>query len=276
MDRLPHIMGIVNVTPDSFSDGGRFDGVEAAVAQARRLFEQGATILDIGGESTRPGAQEVGITEELRRTLPVVEALRLAFKDADEEPRISIDTRKAEVAKAAILAGADIWNDVSGLTFSDDSVNMAADLGCDVVIMHAQGTPENMQDDPSYTDVITDIFVWLGERIEACEDAGIDRDKIIVDPGIGFGKSLDDNLSIMKSLHVFKQLQTRLLFGASRKSFIGKLDGSRVDDRLGGSVASAVLAYQGGADIVRVHDVAETRQALIVAQFVANSQDGDA
>ena len=265
---LPKIMGVINVTPDSFSDGGRFAGVEAAVRQARRLVEEGADILDIGGESTRPGARTVPVAEELRRVVPAVAAIRAAFAEADQEPLISVDTRKPEVAREAIHEGADIWNDVSALTYGGDSLSVAAELGCDLVLMHAKGSPETMQDDPRYADPVGEIARWLEGRLRACEARGIEPGQVTLDPGIGFGKRLEDNLAILASVGSFAVEGCRVLIGASRKSFIGKLDGSKVGDRLGGSVAAAVLAAQGGADVIRVHDVAQTRQALIVAQAV--------
>jgi dihydropteroate synthase len=261
-------MGVLNVTPDSFSDGGRYATVERAVAQAERLAEQGAHILDIGGESTRPGAETVSVPEELRRTVPVITALRAAFKDADVPPILSIDTRKPDVARAAIEAGADIWNDVSALTYSPDSLSTAADLGCDIILMHAQGTPETMQDAPTYTDPVTEICDWLKARVEACKSAGIDTDQITLDPGVGFGKTLQHNLAILANIDQFTALGHPILIGASRKSFIGKLDGSQATERLGGSIAAALIAAQSGVDIVRVHDVEETRQAMIVAEAI--------
>ena len=269
-------MGILNVTPDSFSDGGRFAAVESAVRQGRRMRDAGADIIDVGGESTRPGASEVPVAEEIARVVPAIEALRLAFADDDEEPLISIDTRKPEVARAAVLAGADIWNDVSALTFASDSVEVAADLGCPLVLMHAQGKPETMQDAPRYTDAVAEIAAWLEARLAACEAAGIPRDMVTVDPGIGFGKRLRDNLDILKHVSLFSGMGAGVLVGASRKSFIAKLDGSAVTERLGGSIAAAVLAAEHGATMLRVHDVADTRQALIVTQAVLNAGSAEA
>lgn len=264
------VMGILNVTPDSFSDGGRFDTVERAVARGRRMVEEGAHILDVGGESTRPGARAVATNEELRRTVPVVRALRAAFADSREEPLISIDTRKPEVARAAVEAGADMWNDVSGLTFSPQSLEMAVDLGCELVLMHAQGTPETMQDDPRYDDPVTDVRSWLAARVALCRAAGTGR--IWVDPGIGFGKRLEDNLVLLANLDAFVGLGDGILVGASRKSFIARLDGSQVEARLGGSLAAALLCARKGAGILRVHDVHETVQALVVAEAVSKSE----
>ena len=260
----PKVMGILNVTPDSFSDGGHYDSYDLAVKQALALLDQGADIIDIGGESTRPGAVEVDIKEEVRRTVPVIMALREATRDHIIDPVISIDTRKADVAEAAILAGADIWNDVSGLTFDARSESLAAELGCELILMHAQGSPENMQDNPHYSHTVHEIRDWLAKRIDACEFAGIDRSNITLDPGIGFGKRQEDNLAIFNQLESFKDLGCPILMGASRKSFIGRIDGSTADDRIGGSLAAALWSAAKGAAILRVHDVSETVQALRV------------
>lgn len=265
------IMGILNVTPDSFSDGGTFDSLERAVKGALALVDQGADILDIGGESTRPGAQMISVTEEISRTVPVIMALRETARERDEDIVISIDTRKADVAKAAILAGADIWNDVSALTFDAHSESVAAELGCPLILMHAQGQPENMQDNPYYGNVVPEVKDWLEKRLDACAFAGIERDQITIDPGIGFGKRHEDNLAILKQLADFKTLGCPILMGASRKSFIGRIDGSRADDRLGGSLAAALWSVQSGADILRVHDVAQTVQAVRVWEMIASS-----
>ncbi len=256
------IMGILNVTPDSFSDGGRYHDVDLAVKQALRLVDEGADIIDVGGESTRPGAQEISAKEEIARVIPVIMALREAVRDFDLEPQISIDTRKPLVAEAAVHAGADIWNDVTGLTFDPRSEALAADLACPVILMHAQGTPEIMQDNPSYGDVVFEVKDWLSKRLDACEFAGIDRENIIIDPGIGFGKRLEDNLLLFNRLAEFGSLGCPLLMGASRKSFMGRIDGSAADDRLGGSIAAALWSISHGATILRVHDVSETVQAV--------------
>jgi len=264
-------MGILNVTPDSFSDGGQYVNAEIAVKQALRLIDEGADILDIGGESTRPGAVEIDIAEEIRRTVPVIQAIRHATRDFDEDVLISIDTRKPDVAEAAILSGADIWNDVSALGFDERSPKMAADLGCPVILMHAQGRPENMQDNPDYEDAVPDILAWLEKRVaEVCE-AGVERSAITIDPGIGFGKRHADNLSILRHLERFKDLGFPVLMGASRKSFIGRIDGSEADDRLGGSIAAALWSAQSGADILRVHNVSETVQALRVWEAMSQA-----
>jgi len=266
----PKIMGILNVTPDSFSDGGHYDTLERAVGRALALIEDGADIIDIGGESTRPGAEMISLKEEVRRTVPVIFALRDATRDFDSAPIISIDTRKSAVAGAAIQAGADIWNDVSALAFDPHSEAVAADLACPVILMHAQGSPETMQDNPHYGNAVSEIKDWLAKRIEACEAAGIERDNITLDPGIGFGKRQEDNLAILNRLAEFKDLGCPILIGASRKSFIKNIDGSRADRRLGGSLASALWSATNGADIVRVHDVSETVQAMKVWQAMAD------
>ena len=263
-------MGILNVTPDSFSDGGQFDSYDVAVKQALSLLDQGADIIDIGGESTRPGAQAVSTQEEVRRTVPVIMALREATRDFQQDPVISIDTRKPEVAEAAVLAGADIWNDVSGLTFDARSEAVAAELACPLILMHAQGAPETMQDNPHYENTVFDIKDWLAKRLDACEFAGIERGMITLDPGLGFGKRQEDNLAILNRLEDFKALGCPLLMGASRKSFISRIDGSAVDDRLGGSLAAALWSAANGADILRVHDVSETLQALKIWAAIQN------
>ena len=263
-------MGILNVTPDSFSDGGRHDVLEAAVTRARAMLDEGADIIDIGGESTRPGAATVPVDEELRRTVPVVQALREATTDHDPAPLISIDTRKPEVAEACVLAGADIWNDVTALTYSERSLPLAAELGCPVVLMHAQGTPDTMQDRPRYDDPVEEVLAFLRARLDACEAAGVEREAITIDPGIGFGKRLSDNLALLKATDRFAALAP-VLIGTSRKSFIQTIDSSPVDKRLPGSLASALHALQGGASVLRVHDVAETLQAVRVWKAIVDA-----
>lgn len=265
MRARPHIMGIVNVTPDSFSDGGRFADAAAAVTHGLRLIAEGADFLDIGGESTRPGAETVPVLEEVRRVIPVIEGLADATS-----MRLSIDTRKPAVAEAAVRAGAAVWNDVSALTWSKDSLKTAAALDCAIVLMHAQGDPKTMQNDPHYDDVVEEVYAFLEARIAACAQAGIARGRLIVDPGIGFGKTLAHNLALIAGLARFRDLGCPVLFGASRKSFIGRLDGgAAADERLGGSVAAALEAARRGAAILRVHDVAATRQALAVLEAVS-------
>ncbi|MEM1396228.1 MAG: dihydropteroate synthase [Pseudomonadota bacterium] len=259
-------MGILNVTPDSFSDGGKYLTPEAAVRKALALVDAGAEIIDIGGESTRPGAETIPEAEELDRVCPVIDAL---VQETDIP--ISIDTRKPAVAKSAIKAGASIWNDVSALTYAEESLPLAASLQCPIVLMHAKGTPKSMQVSPAYDDVLGEIVAFLEERIQACIDTGIDRRRIIVDPGIGFGKTLAHNLCILRNIDVFKRLAPVLL-GASRKRFIGLVDRETpAEERQGGSIAAALIGASAGVDIIRVHDVAQTRQALAVWSAVARS-----
>ena len=253
------IMGVVNVTPDSFSDGGRYLAADAATAHALRLEAEGAGILDIGAESTRPGAEPVDLQEELRRVMPVIEALAPRAR-----ARLSIDTRKAEVMRRAAQSGAALINDVSALTHDPGALEVAAETGLAVVLMHAQGDPRTMQDSPHYADVVLDVYDWLGARIDACERAGIPRSRLIVDPGIGFGKTLAHNLALLGASSIFHGLGCPILLGASRKSFIGELTGADVADRLPGSIAAALLGARQGVQILRVHDVAATRQALAV------------
>jgi len=246
------VMGILNVTPDSFSDGGKFLERSAALSQAKRMIEEGADIIDIGGESTRPGAEPVSLEEELARVIPVIESL------APEIDRpISIDTYKAEVARQALDAGADMVNDISGLRMDEKMAQLVAERDVPVVIMHIQGTPRNMQDNPQYEDVVGEIIAFLRERIEVALEAGIKKDKIIIDPGIGFGKTVEHNLQIMHSLSQFKSLGQPILLGTSRKSFIGAVLGLPVEERLEGTAATLAYGISQGADIVRVHDVKE-------------------
>jgi len=268
----PKIMGILNVTPDSFSDGGQFDGVERAVARAREMVRAGADIIDIGGESTRPGADVIGQTEELKRVMPVVKALFEKFGDLDAE--ISVDTRRPEVAYAAVKAGASIWNDVTALEFCAGSPAMAAKLGCKIVLMHMRGTPETMQKNPHYKNVVAEVISSLKNRMSIAIKAGVKRKNIILDPGIGFGKRLEDNLDLLQHLDDFHILGQPLLLGASRKSFMGKIDGSTAGDRLGGSIASALWGASMGASILRVHDVEETVQALRVWGAIGERSHG--
>jgi dihydropteroate synthase len=255
-------MGVVNVTPDSFSDGGLFLEPEAAIAHGEQLVRDGADILDVGGESTRPGAEPVSAPEELARTQPVV---------ADLEGlghTVSIDTSKAVVAQAALEAGAAIVNDVTALRGDPEMAALCAEREATVILMHMPGTPQTMQDDPRYEDVVDEVKAFLAERVEAAVAAGIEEEKIWIDPGIGFGKTVEHNLELLRRLGELRSLGRPLVVGASRKSFIGKIDGSDVDDRIGGSVAAATLAAAEGADVLRVHDVAETAQALRLAAAV--------
>ena len=260
LDR-PLLMGIVNVTPDSFSDGGRFLAADAAIDHALQLEAEGADILDIGGESTRPGSDAVDLDEECRRVLPVIQALAKRSR-----ARLSIDTRKAEVMRRAALEGAYFINDVAALGHDPKAMETAAATGLPVVLMHARGEPRTMQENPVYADAVLDIYDWLEARVEACERAGISRNRLIVDPGIGFGKTLAHNLALLGSLGILHGLGCPVLLGASRKSFIGRLSGKAADDRLPGSIAAALIAASQGVQILRVHDVAATRQALAVWQ----------
>ncbi|WP_411819490.1 dihydropteroate synthase [Hyphococcus formosus] len=266
MNKRPDIMGIINATPDSFSDGGRFFDPETAIAHGRRLAAEGATILDVGGESTRPGADEVPIKEEIARVLPIIKELR-----TQTDIPISIDTRKPEVAVAAVEAGATIWNDVTALEFSPDSITTAKSLGCDIVLMHAQGDPKNMQEKPKYDDVVEEVFEYLSRRVACCVNAGILENRLIVDPGIGFGKTTEHNLLLLAHLDRLTQIGRPVLLGASRKRFISAVDGdSPPDQRLGGSLAAVLTGFAQGCSIFRVHDVAETRQALNIADAIEN------
>ena len=255
------VMGIVNVTPDSFSDGGRLASVEAAVAHGLRLASDGADILDIGGESTRPGAEPVSVEDEIARVVPVIEGLRAAWAGP-----ISIDTMKPEVARAAVAAGATMWNDVTALTYVTDSLATAAELGCDLVLMHMQGEPRTMQADPRYDDVVAEVADWLAARASAAMAAGVAQKRIWLDPGIGFGKTAQHNLALTAHLERLAGVGFPVLYGASRKRTIQAIDPSATDpsDRLGGSLALALAAARKGASILRVHDVRETVQALKV------------
>lgn len=258
------IMGILNVTPDSFSDGGDFTQTDAALNHAKAMVHAGATILDIGGESTRPGADFVPPEREIARTAPVIAALR-----AQMPAVISIDTRKGPVAQAALNAGANLVNDVAALGFDASLAKTAAQAAVPVCLMHAQGDPKTMQAAPSYDNVVLDVFDFLQERIDVAVAAGISRDQIIVDPGIGFGKSMAHNLSLLSHLSVFHSLGCPLLLGASRKRFIGTLTkAEQAKARMPGSVAIALMAAQQGAQILRVHDVGETKAALTMAAAI--------
>ena len=262
LDR-PRIMGIVNATPDSFSDGGQHAGVEAAVAHGLKLAEEGADLLDVGGESTRPGAREVPVEEELARVLPVIG--RLARETALP---ISIDTSKPEVMRAAIAAGAGLVNDVRALQ-AEGALDAVAGSGAAVVLMHMQGEPRVMQQAPHYEDVVGEVHAFLAQRIFACEMSGIAKSRIAIDPGFGFGKTLEHNLALLRQLARFTELGVPVLAGLSRKSMLGALTGRDVLSRVHASVAAAVIAAQHGARLVRVHDVAATRDALAVWQAVA-------
>ncbi|MDG2520909.1 dihydropteroate synthase [Caulobacter segnis] len=262
----PQVMGIVNVTPDSFSDGGRFTGLEAGLAHARKLIADGAGILDIGGESTRPGAEPVSEADEIARVVPLIQAIR-----AESPIPISIDTMKPAVARAAVAAGATIWNDVAALGFAPEGPAVAAELGCEVVLMHMQGEPRSMQAEPVYEDVVGEVLAFLAARAGAAMTAGVAREKIWLDPGIGFGKTVAHNLALLAALPLFVETGFPVLLGASRKRFIQGLDPLAVEavGRLGGSLAAALEGARAGVAAVRVHDVRETVQALTVQAAIA-------
>lgn len=262
----PQVMGIVNTTPDSFSDGGRHDSVEAAIAHGLKLIAEGADILDIGGESTRPGAEPISVEQEVLRTTPVIVGLRAAGWAGP----ISIDTMKPEVAAAAVGAGANIWNDVTALGFSPASLPTAVDLGCGVVLMHMKGEPRTMQDAPHYDDVVSEVVDWLAVRAGEVMAAGVAADRLWLDPGIGFGKTLAHNMALTANLERLGATDLPILYGASRKRTIAAVDPTATDasDRLGGSLALALEAARRRAAIIRVHDVRETVQALAVQAAV--------
>lgn len=253
----PRVMGIVNVTPDSFSDGGRFLETDRAVEHGLKLVEEGADFLDVGGESTRPGAAPVTLADELDRVVPVIR--RLAQQT---NIPISIDTSKAEVAQQALAAGARIVNDISGLRFDDDMIRVCRESDCGIIAMHMQGTPQTMQADPHYVDVVTEVRDFLADRIAVMVDAGISIDRIAVDPGIGFGKTAQHNLQILSSIHQVRPANRPVLIGHSRKRFLQKIIGRPVDERLYGTIGVSVAMAHQQVDLLRVHDVAATRDAV--------------
>ncbi len=255
-------MGVLNVTPDSFSDGGLYLDPEAAIEHGLELVAAGAEILDVGGESTRPGAVEVSAEEELARIGPVVDEL------AGSGATVSIDTSKLAVAEAALDAGAEIVNDVTALRADSGIGGLCAERGAGLVLMHMRGTPRTMQESPVYDDVVEDVKAFLAEQMEVAVSAGVDEERIWLDPGVGFGKTLEHNLELLRRLDELRSLGRPLLVGTSRKSFIGKIDGSESSERLGGTIASSVLAAVEGADILRVHNVAEVGQAMRVAAAI--------
>jgi dihydropteroate synthase len=260
LDR-PLVMGVVNVTPDSFTDGGRFFDPEAAVSHARRLAAEGADIIDLGGESTRPGAAPVSEGEELRRILPVLEKIK--------DLCVSVDTRRPAVMKAVLAAGASMINDIRALA-EPYALEAVAATGCAVCLMHMKGEPATMQREPRYDDVVGEVKAFLKEAVRRCRFAGIGADRIVADPGFGFGKTVEHNLAVLRKLPEFASLGVPLLAGLSRKSTIGHLTGRPVGERLAGSLAMALLALQGGAKILRVHDVKETRDVIAVWQAYKN------
>src|SRR5436190_12514038 len=265
---MGRLMGIVNVTPDSFSDGGLYLDPELAVAHGRELAAAGADLLDVGGESTRPGAVAVTVAEELGRVAPVVGALAGADGAA-----VSIDTSKAAVAESALAAGATVVNDVTALRGDPELAAVCAANGCEVVLMHMLGTPRTMQDEPRYDDVVADVKSFLAARIEVAIGAGIAEERIWVDPGIGFGKTAAHNLELLRRFGELQELGRPLVVGTSRKSFLGKITGREVDERLGGTIASNVLALAAGADVLRVHDVAAVRDAVRTAEAILSAAD---
>lgn len=258
-----HIMGILNITPDSFSDGGKFFQPERAIERAIQMVEEGADIIDIGAESTRPGSEPIAIDEELRRLMPVVEGLVTKINIP-----ISIDTYKSVVAEAAIKAGAHIINDISGLRFDSQMKAVIARYQVPVIIMHIKGEPKNMQQNPYYDDLIGEIYNFLNESIQIAETAGVSREKIIIDPGIGFGKRLADNFEILRRLSEFRRLNCPILIGPSRKSFIGNVLNLPPDQRLEGTLAAVAIGIHNGAKIVRVHDVKEVCRACRITDLL--------
>jgi dihydropteroate synthase len=255
------LMGVVNVTPDSFSDGGLYLDADAAIAHGRELVEHGAEILDVGGESTRPGAEAVSAEEELARVVPVIRGLA-------DGGAVSVDTSKLAVAEAALDAGASIVNDVTALRNDPEIGALCAERDAGLILMHMLGDPRSMQANPTYDDVVDDVKAFLAERLAFAVDAGVAEEKVWLDPGIGFGKTLEHNLELLRRLGELRELGRPLVIGTSRKSFLGKIDGSEVDDRIGGTIASTVLAAAAGADVLRVHDVAETAQAMKMATAI--------
>lgn len=262
----PILMGVLNVTPDSFSDGGCWLGHDQALAHAAQMLQAGAEIIDIGGESTRPGAEAVDESTELQRVIPIIKALR----NNHPEAILSIDTNKAVVMQAALDAGAHMINDVNALQ-AEGALEVAAASRCGLCLMHCQGTPKTMQQHPDYADVIADVANFLDARLKVCLAAGIERNRIALDPGFGFGKTLQHNLSLLANLKQFAQLGQPILAGLSRKSMLGQITGAETDDRMVSSATAALLAAQNGAGILRVHDVAATRQSLQVWQAMRDT-----
>jgi dihydropteroate synthase len=257
-------MGILNVTPDSFSDGGKHADPDAAIAHARRMIDEGVDIIDVGGESTRPGSQPVAPEEQIRRTLPVIAGIRNTW-----DGPISVDTTRATVADSALNAGANWVNDISAFRDDEDMIGVVVRHRCPVVLMHMQGRPDTMQDRPSYVDVVAETITFLTQRARLAEQNAVARENIILDPGIGFGKQIAHNLELMRRLPELAALGYKVLVGVSRKSFIGQLTGAAVNERLAGSLAAALRAADAGASILRVHDVGPTKQALTVARAIA-------
>ena len=266
-DKETLVMGIVNVTPDSFSDGGEFYSSKDAIAHASKLINEGADIIDIGGESTRPGATEISSSDELKRVIPVIQGIRSNNPDI----LISIDTTKAIVAKEAVEVGANIINDVSGLSFDSQMPMTVANLDVPIIIMHMKGNPRNMQKNPEYKDLIDEILNYFKERIKIATKAGIDREMIILDPGIGFGKTVEHNFQILSKLNKFNKLELPLLIGPSRKSFIGLTLNLSPEDRVDGTAATVAIGVNNGARIVRVHDVEKMKRVVIITDRIRNA-----
>ena len=266
-DKETLVMGIVNVTPDSFSDGGEFYSSKDAIAHASKLINEGADIIDIGGESTRPGATEISSSDELKRVIPVIQGIRSNNPDI----LISIDTTKAIVAKEAVEVGANIINDVSGLSFDSQMPMTVASLNVPIIIMHMKGNPRNMQKNPEYKDLIDEILNYFKERIKIATKAGIDREMIILDPGIGFGKTVEHNFQILSKLNKFNKLELPLLIGPSRKSFIGLTLNLSPEDRVDGTAATVAIGVNNGARIVRVHDVEKMKRVVIITDKIRNA-----
>ena len=263
---VPRVMGVLNVTPDSFSDGGRFSTRQSALQHARRMIDEGATIVDVGGESTRPGAQSADLALELDRVIPVIEALR-----RESAVYISVDTSKPQVMRAAVAAGADIINDVRALA-EPGALDAAASSGAGLCLMHMQGEPRTMQDSPRYENVVEEVSAFLAARMRACRDAGVDAARLAIDPGFGFGKLAVHNLALLRHLASLDALGAPIVVGLSRKSMLAKLTDRKVEDRLAGSVALAAIAVLNGARIVRAHDVAATVDAVRVAAAVITAE----
>ena len=268
--RLPALMGILNVTPDSFSDGGKFNAADAAVERAIQMAEDGADIIDIGGESTRPGSEPVSLPEELRRTIPVIQTLAQQLKVP-----ISIDTTKAEVARQALAAGAEIVNDISGLTFDRDMLEVCRQADAGICVMHIQGTPLTMQQNPAYGNVVAEVIEFLQQQVDRCLMAGIPAERMCVDPGIGFGKTADHNLELLSAVpKIQRALQRPVLIGHSRKRFLSKILGHRVEEQSAGTIGVAVALAELGTDILRVHDVRAVRDALVAWDTIRRGSTG--
>jgi len=267
-------MGIVNTTPDSFSDGGEAATVEVGLNRTVQHFRDGAAIIDIGGESTRPNSDPVPLDEEISRTIPLIQSANKRFPDGDNKPLISIDSYKSEVARLALLAGAHIVNDISGGNYDEAMADTAAEFGAGVVLMHIKGTPRTMQRNPHYDDLIGEIYEYLSDAIDKFIRAGVVKESILVDPGIGFGKTIEHNLELIVRLNEFQGIAAGVLLGPSRKSFIGEITGKTVSQRVEGTIGAVIAGIMSGADAVRVHDVAQVADAIKVADRIRNRVPG--